>query len=92
MDFVSVGKLRRDCPHYTNAVSTVWFSRCRVNSWLALDFRCLHARQAVEAFRDLAGGELCRTLPPVGKGAREGGGGLEGDMSNEGVVLMELHL
>lgn len=56
-----------------------------VSSWLAFDFRCLHVRQAVEAFRDLAGagGELIRVPALGGKGARAGGPGRDGDMAGE---------
>lgn len=63
-------------------------------SWLAFDFRCLHARQAVEAFRALtddAGGEPTRLPTPVGKGARVGWSGRRGDMVGEFVVLVALH-
>jgi len=61
-----------------------------VHSWLAFDFRCLHARQAVEAFRDLAdaGGELTLAPALAGKGARGGGPGREGDMAGDFVVLV----
>jgi hypothetical protein len=47
------------------------------HSCLTFDFLCLHARQAVDAFRDLAegGGELSRVLALDGKGARGGGSG-----------------
>lgn len=50
---------------------------------LALDFRCLHARQAVEAFRDLDddGGEPSRVAAPVRAGAKSGFTGRVGDMA-----------
>ena len=69
-------------------------SRRMVYSWLAFDFRCLHARQAVEAFRDLAddaGGEPTRLPTPVGNGARVGCPGRGGDMVGELVVLVASH-
>ena len=69
-------------------------SRRIAYSWLAFDFRCLHARQAVEAFRDLAdeaGGEPTRLLTPVGNGARTGGPGRGGDMAGDFVVYVTSH-
>jgi hypothetical protein len=52
---------------------------------LAFDFRCLHARQAVEAFRDLddAVGEATRMPAPIRAGAKGGGSGRVGDMARE---------
>lgn len=59
-------------------------------AWLAFDFRCLHARQAVEAFRVLADadGELIRAPVPAGNGANGGGPGRGGDMIGKMVVMV----
>ena len=42
----------------------------------------------MEAFRDRAGGDGCRAPTAEGKGAKEGGGGLVGDMADEEVMVM----
>lgn len=90
MDFASVDKPRRECPRYTRPQSTIRVLGCITHSWLAFDFRCLHARQAVEAFRDRddAGGEPTRVPTPAGEGARGGGPGRDGDMAGEFACLI----